>query len=338
MGLSYSSSSLGLDEQQQAQLLELLFRDAAAGPASDRVTHDVFDANLAAARGLDFMADTYMLLDPWCYNSRWAMLVVTNSCECVLVLREETLGPAFCGCYKHCMVTVYTAVLLSSSSYGWHLMCASCCPCRLLKVRPAYTPGATDTAAQIAAAAMQLATDGSGTVLDTRMPLYPTSSANPSSTNPCPPDWGSGLQGSTNYSHFAWANASLGYKWGKALPAWCLDEAYPGVYPAEPALYGGLAGQPVLPGCEPVACKALYRVAAQASSIHVQVLPYTHDAWNATGELGIPLQACAAVRLYCSGCWTTCTWQASVQNHVRVLRLKNGVLACVALHCACLFC
>jgi hypothetical protein len=70
MGLSYDPASLALDDAQQGQLLDALFKDAAAVPASDRVSHDVFDANLAAVRALDFMADSYMLLDPWCYNSR----------------------------------------------------------------------------------------------------------------------------------------------------------------------------------------------------------------------------------------------------------------------------
>lgn len=157
---------------------------------------------------------------------------------------------------------------------------------------------------------MQLAADGSGAVLDSRMPLYPASSADPSSLNPCPPGWGNGLQGSTNYSHFAWANATVGYKWGKALPAWCLDEAYPGTYAANAAVYGELAGQPVLPGCEPSACKPLYRVAAGAGSIHVQVLPYVHDAWNATGGL----QGLAAGLDS-----TTCALQSSLRNCCRAL-------------------
>jgi hypothetical protein len=78
MGLSYEPTSLSLDDAQQGQLLEALFRDAAAGPASDRVSHDVFDANLAAVRGLDFMADTYMLLDTWCYNSRCGWMSVQH--------------------------------------------------------------------------------------------------------------------------------------------------------------------------------------------------------------------------------------------------------------------
>lgn len=32
------------------------------------------------------------------------------------------------------------------------------------------------------------------------------------------------LQGSATFTYFAWANASIGYKWGKALPEYCLDE------------------------------------------------------------------------------------------------------------------
>lgn len=42
------------------------------------------------------------------------------------------------------------------------------------------------------------------------------------------------LQGSTTFSYFPWADAAWGRKWGKALPPWCLDEAWPGTYPAQP--------------------------------------------------------------------------------------------------------
>lgn len=74
LGLSFSAASLALDDAQQAQLLEVLFKDttAAGGTSSDRVPHAVFDANLGAVSSLDFMADSWMLLDAWCYNSRCA--------------------------------------------------------------------------------------------------------------------------------------------------------------------------------------------------------------------------------------------------------------------------
>lgn len=75
LGLSYGPSSLDLDEAEQAQLLELLFRDTAAGAASDRVTLDIFDANLQKVKDLDSMAQAYQLLDPWCYSGRCVHLL-----------------------------------------------------------------------------------------------------------------------------------------------------------------------------------------------------------------------------------------------------------------------
>ena len=35
-------------------------------------------------------------------------------------------------------------------------------------------------------------------------------------------------QGSTNFSYFPWASASVGYKWGQALPTYCMDERWVG--------------------------------------------------------------------------------------------------------------
>jgi hypothetical protein len=35
------------------------------------------------------------------------------------------------------------------------------------------------------------------------------------------------MQGSSSFSYFAWADSSAGYKWGRALPEFCLDEAWP---------------------------------------------------------------------------------------------------------------
>lgn len=296
MGLSYASSSLDLDEAQQAQLLGVLFKDTPSAPASDRVTLDVFDANLLAVKGLDSMADTYMLLDPWCYNGRSGQQASKPwVCRCRL-------------CQAACMSVSFTVLalmscvqlILAATSQTARSMRSACSAveahhnptaivcqlyamlhtCRLLKIRPGYTADAFDTPARIAAAAMLL--DGNGVVLDTRMPAYLKTASAPD-MNPCPTDWGNGIQGSTNYSHFAWANASIGFKWGKALPSWCLDETWPGTFPDDAQVYGALAGQAVLPGCEPSACKPLYRILAQSGSVHVQVLPYQQDVWNATG-------------------------------------------------------
>lgn len=163
-------------------------------------------------------------------------------------------------------------------------------------MRPTYNRGDSQAEhqANITAAAISYHDDGSGMVNDTRMPLYPSdlTARSLGIVNPCPPDWGNGTAGSTTYSHFRWANSSIGYKWGKALPAWCLDEKWPdggfwngthGIYPADVAVYGALAGQPVLPGCEPATCKPTYKVSVQAGSIHAQVLPFEFDGWNTTG-------------------------------------------------------
>lgn len=121
------------------------------------------------------------------------------------------------------------------------------------------------------------------------MPAYPKS-ATDGTLNPCPAEWGTGVQGSTNFTYFKWANGTTGFKWGKALPAWCMDEAWPaggvgGRYPGDTLIYGALAGQPILPGCEPSSCKPVYKVVATAGSIHAQVLPFAFDAINATGVL-----------------------------------------------------
>lgn len=44
------------------------------------------------------------------------------------------------------------------------------------------------------------------------------------------------------------------------------------VYPNDPTAYGPLlAGQPLLPGCEPMVCKPTYTAELRHGSIHVQV-------------------------------------------------------------------
>jgi hypothetical protein len=48
------------------------------------------------------------------------------------------------------------------------------------------------------------------------------------------------VQGSTSFSFFAWANVTAGYKWGRALPEFCMDEVWPdggvdGKYPDDSA-------------------------------------------------------------------------------------------------------
>lgn len=68
MGLSFQPDSLNLDEQQQTLLLETVFKD---GPGvSDSVALSTFDSNLLLVKQLDFMADSWGLLDPNCFTGR----------------------------------------------------------------------------------------------------------------------------------------------------------------------------------------------------------------------------------------------------------------------------
>jgi hypothetical protein len=236
-----------LDADQATQLTDAVFRDSPSSTTpSDLVSGYTFNTNLQAIRHLDFMASTYMLLDPSCYSGRF------------------------------------------------------------LKIRPTYAAAATDIDARIAAAAILMSNGTGGTAVDTRMPLYPKAmtGGNAGMVTPCPAEWGTGVQGSTSFSFFSWANSSLGYKWGKALPAWCYDEAWPdggddGRYPSDAVIYGPLAGQAILPGCEPLTCKPQYKVLAQSGSIHVQVLPFAHDAWNVTGKhVQLCCMCCAILIVY----------------------------------------
>ncbi|KAF5836986.1 hypothetical protein DUNSADRAFT_5008, partial [Dunaliella salina] len=157
---------------------------------------------------------------------------------------------------------------------------------RLLKLRPHYDPDATteEHRAAMRAAAIHLRPDGSHIVENTRMPHYPKSNA-PGATNllPCPDDWGNGEQGSTTFSYFRWAEpgpSGRGFKWGKALPEFCFDEAWPtggkwngthGLYPDDRDAYGMLAGLPIQPGCIPTTCKPTYKARVRQGSVHAQV-------------------------------------------------------------------
>jgi hypothetical protein len=56
------------------------------------------------------------------------------------------------------------------------------------------------------------------------------------------------------------------------------------VYPEAPAKYGGLAGQPLQPGCIPVSCKATYQVDVLLGTVYAQVRstqppPYKMPWW-----------------------------------------------------------
>ncbi len=197
---------------------------------------------------------------------------------------------------RHCWTLRVTRTGLVPKSAQHSAAGALACLYRFLKVRPNYST-APDPSAALAAQLMQYDASSPDTIIDSRMPGYSHSNVpgEENTLNSCPVEWGNGTQGSTSFTWFpTWANSSIGYKWGRALPAWCMDEQWSdggtwngtiGVYPADELVYGALAGQPVLPGCEPAACKPIYKVAVLTGSIHAQVLPFEFDAWNATGEL-----------------------------------------------------
>ncbi|GMH35577.1 hypothetical protein BSKO_03445 [Bryopsis sp. KO-2023] len=134
------------------------------------------------------------------------------------------------------------------------------------------------------------------TIENTNMPGFRISSSS-TALNPCPEDWGTGAQGSTQFSYFPWATESSGRKWGKALPMWCLDESWPnggvdGVYPYDQSKYGSMAGKEIPPGCEPMVCKPLMQADVIEGSIHAQVLPFKFDPFNVSGSYHTMIENC----------------------------------------------
>lgn len=119
-----------------------------------------------------------------------------------------------------------------------------------------------------------------GQVQKSNMPGYP-SIPESKSVNPCPDDWGNGIQGSTEFSYFPWSSSSFGRKWGKRIPMWCLDEialqgGVSGMYPNDSLKYGAMAGKAIPPGCEPMACTPRMQADVVQGSIHAQVLEHIH--------------------------------------------------------------
>jgi len=199
--------------------------------------------------------------------------------------------------YMQFNLNIQTLSQLEFLSKRSQLFDPNCFEGMFLKLNPTYVEG--DTATNLASiTAASIEKDSYGIVEDARMPGFniSTSPAIPG-LNPCPADWGNGTQGSTTFSYFSWANGTLGFKWGHALPEFCMDEAWPGggtdgKFPDDPALYGSLAGMPVLPGCEPSACLAEYTADNGFGSIHVQTLPFSFDWWNATGSYQRMVENC----------------------------------------------
>lgn len=126
----------------------------------------------------------------------------------------------------------------------------NCFDGKFIKLGPAYQPGNTShNQAQVSSHSVMVAADGSSLITTSNLPGFKRSTDPADATIlPCPPTYGNGAQGSTNYSYFIWANGSFGFKWGEALPSYCLDERWPnggvnGSYPNDPSVYGTLAGR-----------------------------------------------------------------------------------------------
>ena len=154
----------------------------------------------------------------------------------------------------------------------------SCFDGQFIKLAPSYVSGNfTSNQQAINSNTVQYAPDGSSLIITSNLPGF-RRSTDPADTStlPCPPLYGTGAQLSTTFTHFAWANASIGFKWGMSLPAYCLDERWPdggvnGSYPNDMAVYGSLAGKRILPGCEPIACLPTFKVLNGMGSIRIQV-------------------------------------------------------------------
>lgn len=154
----------------------------------------------------------------------------------------------------------------------------NCFDGQFIKLGPSYLPGNTSfNQKSISTNLVEYAADGSSLIFNSNLPGF-NRSTDPADdvVLPCPSSFGTGTQSSADFSYFAWANASIGYKWGMSLPAFCLDERWPdggvnGSYPDDKAVYGSLAGKRILPGCEPIVCLPTFKVLNGMGSIRVQV-------------------------------------------------------------------
>lgn len=191
--------------------------------------------------------------------------------------------------------------ILDGIAENYYLFNPECFKGKFLKVRPAWHLGDTSAAEHV------IRRGANGAVEDARFPGFPVNGGADSGTSPCPPEWGNadlGLRPTTvmiraagapmaiPFSYFSWADirSGLGFKWGKSLPEWCLDERWPdggvgGLYPANETLkYGAKAGKPIPPGCVPVQCSAYVEAEVLKGSVHAQTLPFQFDAhYNETG-------------------------------------------------------
>ena len=176
--------------------------------------------------------------------------------------------------YEQFNLNLQTLNRLDGIGNKYYLFNPHCFEASFLKVRPGTSP----TAAEKKAAAIKY--QAPGVVADLRMPGF-MDRLHSSFVHPCPSDWGTGAQGSTTFSYFAWADDTSGKKWGKALPAFCMDEAWAdggkegGLYPKEPHKYGDMAGKIIPPGCVPQQCFLKVHAESQQASLHVQVTPFS---------------------------------------------------------------
>ena len=178
--------------------------------------------------------------------------------------------------YEQFNLNLQTLIRLDGVGNKYYLFNPNCFEASFLKVKSAISPeGSADLSGAIQYTE-------SGSVDDLRMPGF-MPFLHSGTVNACPGEWGTGVQGSTAFSYFAWADSTHGNKWGKALPAFCMDESWAtggveGSYPNEPRKYGDLAGKKIPPGCVPQRCYLTVHAESQQASIHAQTTPDADDS------------------------------------------------------------
>ena len=180
--------------------------------------------------------------------------------------------------YEQFNLNLQTLNRLDGVGNKYYLFNPNCFEASFLKVKPAK-PAAPAGAGDPGAVPAAIQYTPSGSVEDLRMPGF-MPYLHSGTVNACPGEWGTGIQGSTYFSYFAWADSTHGKKWGKALPAFCMDEAWAtggqkGSYPNEPRKYGDLAGKKIPPGCVPQRCYLKVHAESQQASIHAQTTPFS---------------------------------------------------------------
>ena len=182
---------------------------------------------------------------------------------------------------------------------NFYLFNPECHKGKFMKVKPDWHLGQRNSADYA------IRFKSNGAVEDTQFPNFAvngsaTSAAGNDIIGACSSEWGNpdfGIR--STFSYFRWADSTsgVGYKWGRALPSWCLDERWPdggvgGTYPLDYAKYGAKAGAPIPPGCEPMLCSAHAEIDASHGSIHAQTLPFSFDAHNETGLYRTMIDQC----------------------------------------------